>query len=256
MWGLIQRYLGAARRSQQLVSPLLRVALLLGVALHLAGFLLFRILSSPLPERRAAPAFVQYVSADSLANASELDEQAALFDSAPLFIPTRWNASQASSVDLTDVARGQLAEFEPQIDLLAELQPAEFGAAADLEVRAPIDLLASRYWRFFDGFPQVPGAPSALPAAQPVAQVAVVGAPLAAVQSLAASLTYTTAVPIDGPVLYYQRVSAAGLPLGAPMLGRSSGNDAFDAAAAAWLGRAEVRAQLPSGYVAITVFPW
>lgn len=147
----VQQSNRADPRSQRVVSPLLRLALLLGVALHLAGFLLFRVISSPLPERAATPPFVQYVSADSLANDTELEEQAALFDSAPLFIPTRWNASQSSPVYLGDAARGQFPEFEPEIDLLAELQPSSLLVAADLQVNAPIDLLASQFWRLFAG---------------------------------------------------------------------------------------------------------
>lgn len=252
----VQQSNRADPRSQRVVSPLLRLALLLGVALHLAGFLLFRVISSPLPERAATPPFVQYVSADSLANDTELEEQAALFDSAPLFIPTRWNASQSSPVYLRDAARGQFPEFEPEIDLLAELQPSSLLVAADLQVNAPIDLLASQFWRFFAGFPQWSDPVLALPQALPVAEVSVLGQPIAETLLLSADVQCATAAPIARPVLYYLRVSAAGSVRGAPTLGRSSGNAAFDAAAAAWVERPEVLAQLPSGYLSIQVFPW
>jgi hypothetical protein len=241
-------------RSQQLISPVLRLALLLGVALHLAVFLFFRVISSPLPQRAARPSFAQYVSADSLASDAELEEQAALFDSAPLFIPTRWNASQASPVNLRNAARGQFPEFEPEINLLRELQPSSRLVARDLNVSAPIDLLASRFWRFFEGAPSE--ALVALPASPPIAEVVVLASPTAAPLSLPAALTFTSAAPVARPVLYYLRVFAGGVVWAAPTLGRSSGNQAFDAAAAEWLGRSEVQAQLPQGYLSITVFPW
>ena len=256
MANLGQQLNRASQRSQQVVSPLLRLALLLGVALHLAGFLCFRVISNSLPERAATRPFVQYVSADSLAHDAELEEQAALFDSAPLFMPTRWNASQISPVNLRDAARGQFPEFEPEINLLRELQPSSLLVACDLNVNAPIDLLASRFWRFFSGFAQSPDALVVLPDSLPVAEIWVLDDPVAATLSLSADLSFTTAVPIARPVLYYLRVSAGGVLLGAPALGRSSGNEAFDAAAAEWLGRPVVRAQLPQGYLSITVFPW
>ncbi|HBM85213.1 MAG TPA: hypothetical protein DD423_00175 [Opitutae bacterium] len=249
-----QQFNRANPRSQQVISPLLRLALLLGVALHLAGFLFFSVISSPLPQRAARPSFVQYVSPDSLASESELEEQAALFDSAPLFIPTRWNASQAYSVNLRDAARDQFPEFEPEINLLRDLQPASLLFAPGLQVSAPIDLLASRFWRFFGGAPSE--ALVALSESQPIAEIVVLAGPIAETVSLPAALTYITAAPIARPVLYYLRVSADGVVWGAPTRGRSSGNEAFDAAAAEWLGRAEVRAQLPQGYLSITVFPW
>jgi hypothetical protein len=246
----------ASQRSQRVVSPVLRLALLLGLALHLAGFLFFRVISSPLPDRAETRPFVVYVSADSLASDTELEEQAALFDSAPLFIPTRWNASQAAPVDSRDAARGQFPKFEPEIHLLRELQPSGLLVAHDSNVDTPIDLLASRFWRFFSGFAQSSDSLVALPDSHPVAEISVLGDPMAGGMSLAAELDYTTAAPVSHPVLYYIRVSGSGAVLGAPTLGRSSGNETFDRAAAEWLREAEVLAQLPRGYLSITVFPW
>jgi len=132
----------ATHRSPEMISPLLRVSLLLGVALHLAGFLIFRVVSSPLPDRVATGPYVEYVSAGSLANDRELEELAALFDSAPLFIPTRWNASQVLLVDSKDKMQGQFPEFEPEIQLLTELQPSSFLVPQNIAVDKPLI-----YWR-------------------------------------------------------------------------------------------------------------
>ena len=252
----VQQLKQAQSRMQQALSPLLRLALLLGIAFHLAGFLFFRVTSNPLPERVATPPFVQYVSVDSVVTDTELAEQAALFDSAPLFIPTRWNASQVSPMHLRGAARCQFPEFEPEINLLAELQPASRILNTDLKVSAPIDLLASRYWHFFADFPLSSDPVVALSESMPVAEVSVVGDPIAETLSLTADMKFSSAVQIVRPVQYYLRVSPAGEVLSAPTLSQSSGSEEFDVGVAQWLGRPEVLAQLPSGYLSIQVFPW
>jgi hypothetical protein len=251
-----QKPKSATRRSQKMISPLLRVGLLLGVALHLAGFLIFRVVSSLLPDREATRPYVKYVSAGSLASDRELEEQAALFDSAPLFIPTRWNASQVISFDAGDTFRGQFPEFEPSVDLLDELEPSIFLVTQAVQVDEPLDLLASRFWRFFAGFATSASPVVAFPDASPVAEVYVVGQASRRSLSIPVELDYTTVSSVARPVVYYVRMSGSGVALSAPTLGQSSENDDFDGAAAEWLASPEVLGQLPQGYLSIKVFPW
>ena len=244
------------QHSSEMVSPLLRVSLLLGVALHLAGFLIFRVVSSPLPDRVAAPPFLEYVSAGSFANDRELEELAELFDSAPLFIPTRWNASQATVVDPRNRMQGQFPDFEPEIQLLSELQLSSFLVPQNIAVDKPLDLLASRFWRFFAGFAESPRPVAEFPDVTPIAEVSIVGQLAAWRLSIPAELSYTTSSSVERPVLYYVRASGSGLTLSAPTLGQSSGNADFDRATDEWLRRPEVIGQLPQGYLSIKVFPW
>ncbi len=166
-----QKPKSATRRSQKMISPLLRVGLLLGVALHLAGFLIFRVVSSLLPDREATRPYVKYVSAGSLASDRELEEQAALFDSAPLFIPTRWNASQVISFDAGDTFRGQFPEFEPSVDLLDELEPSIFLVTQAVQVDEPLDFLESCFPRLFSVSAPLDAFGCALPDASPVGEV-------------------------------------------------------------------------------------
>ena len=246
----------ATPRSPEMISPLLRLSLLLGVALHLAGFLIFRVVSSPLPDRVATRPYVEYVSAGSLANDRELEELAALFGSAPRCIPTRWNASQAMVVDPRDRMQGQFPEFEPEIQLLSELQPSNFLVPQNIAVDKPLDLLASRFWRFFSGVTESSRPVARFPEVTPIAEVSVVGQLVARRLSIPAELSYTTSSSVERPVLYYLRASGRVLALSVPTLGQSSGNADFDRAADEWLRRPEVLGQLPQGYLSIEVFPW
>ncbi|MDG2345127.1 MAG: hypothetical protein P8M62_03615 [Opitutae bacterium] len=252
----IQQSQSAPHCSQRLVSPLFRIGLLLGIAIHLAGFLIFRVTSNPLPDREEVGPFVEYVSAGSLAIDRELEEQAELFDSAPLFIPTRWNASHRTTYDLGDALQAAFSDFEPDVDLLGELEPSSFLLTQELLVDEPLDLLATRYWRFFSEITQSAAPVPVFPDNIPVAMVTVAGQGTAPALSLPVKLEYQTTTSVARPVVYYMRITLYGAVLSAPTLGQSSGNVDFDAAVAKWLRRPEVAGQLPKGYLSIKVYPW
>ena len=79
--------------SHRILSPFSCILISVGVCVHLVGFLIFRVVSNPLPTREGISPFVQYVSPGTLLSGAALEERAALFDSAPLFVPGKWNAS-------------------------------------------------------------------------------------------------------------------------------------------------------------------
>ncbi len=245
----------AQPRVQKMISPLLQMALLLGLLLHLVGFLIFRVVSNPLPDKELRQPYVDYVSAGSLAKDRGLEEQLELFDSSPLFIPTRWNAAQLPMLDLERTQRSRLPDFEPEIDLLGDLQPASVLVADEVQVEQPLDLLASRFWRLFDGFAASAKPIAPFPEQSSVAEVTVVGQGLDQRRLIAASLRYAMLSAVQRPVLCYLRISGNGMALGAPILAESSGNDAFDHAVTEWLSRSDLWGQLPPGYLSIQVFP-
>jgi len=245
-----------SHQSQRFLSPVLRLALLLGVAVHLAGFLIFRVVSTPLPTREDTAPFIEYVSAGSLASDVALEEQAQLFDSAPLFVPTRWNAAQQIPLVQLDRVRERFPEFEPEIDLLNALQPSSLAVAQSEAVSAPIDLLASKYWSFFKGFGESGSTLQPFPDIGHVAEVTVLGSTFASRSlSLDSGFDFADASLVSQPVVFYLRVSGSGMSVGAPTVVESSGNEAFDVAAREWLMRDQTLGLLPSGYLSVKVYP-
>ena len=131
----------------RILSPFSYVLILLGVGAHLVGFFVFRVVSNPLPTREAIPPFVQFVSPSTLVSGAVLEEQAALFDSAPLFVPGKWNASH----NLRPISRERtLLSFsaygEPQSDFSTALITEGLPVGLESAVTEPADLLALRYW--------------------------------------------------------------------------------------------------------------
>lgn len=239
-------------RSQKVLTPVLRISLLVGVAIHLLGFLVFRVVSVPLPLREQAGAFVQFVPSQTLTAGGELEEQAMLFDSAPLFIPTRWNAAQEVYQIGSGRLNGRFPEFDPEIDLVASLEPGKLPLAENAIVEKPIDLLASQYWHFFEDFgaSHEPLIPFRDP--RPVATVTALGGESVELSPEFDGLDFPELLE---PVVYFWSIAPSGRELGAPTLVSASGDDAFDRAVRAWLTSPSILPQLPVGYLEITVYP-
>ncbi|MGC6424441.1 MAG: energy transducer TonB [Lentimonas sp.] len=241
-------------KKRLLISPMLRVALLIGVLVHLAGFLIFRIESNKLPTSDTSVSFVQFISADSIASDRALEEQAQLFDSAPLFIPTEWNAAQSGSFVPRERALERFPRYEPEINLSAALYATDLPAGDQKTVTKPMDLLQSRFWVFFDGLAQSPQDIELFPTAGHHAEIFVLGQDRSAF-SLESPLVFTDTSAVPEPVQLYFRVSATGRSIGDAVIAQSSGNAAFDSAVQAWLRRPETIGQLPVGYLSVTVYP-
>ena len=237
------------------ISPLLKVSLLGAILVHILVFLLFQMRSIHLSDREPPKPYVTFVSEDSFAKDAELEEYAMLFDSAPLFIPTRWNASQLVEVDFETVSMGHFSEFEPTIKLLDELQPEGLLITEDYQMDEPSDLLNSRFWRFFEGFGQSPEPVSAFESVAPIAEISVIGEARPTI-SLNVDLEPVASFSALNPVSYTIRRYNNGLVWGAPTLVETSGNQAFDQSVARWLQRPEVLSQLPVGYLLVRVFFW
>ncbi|MDP4609991.1 MAG: hypothetical protein NWT02_02265 [Opitutales bacterium] len=243
------------KESHRFLSPVLSVALMVGIAVHLAGFLIFRVVSNPLPTRDDRAAFVRYVSAGSLAGDLALEEQAQLFDSAPLFVPTQWNAAQNVSLAQRDRVRERFPEFEPAIDLLKALDNSDALIGSVDSVQQPGDLLASRFWVFFERFGQSDHAVQAFADVGHFAEIAVVGSAAQSAVTLDCPMEFTDPAPVNEPVQFYLRVGGDGRRLGEPLVSKSSGNEAFDRAARRWLQLPATVGRLPAGYLSVTVYP-
>lgn len=240
--------------SPQMLSPFLRVALMVGVCVHLVGFLLFHVISNPLPKREESRPFVQYVSPTDLSSGAELEEQVALLDSAPLFVPGRWNAAhnlQPPSRDrilLRFPAYGEPRAGDFSSTLISERLPVGLNYA----VAEPVDLLALRFWDLFRGLGRDASEPEALETTGAFAEV----------RSLSGKVLRTVPVSIEllsmqavQPATYFLRVESGGRTLGRPTLSSSSGDASFDAAAYTWLVESGLPVGLPSGFFEFRIYP-
>ncbi|MEM7790679.1 MAG: hypothetical protein AAF546_04690 [Verrucomicrobiota bacterium] len=247
------------RKKKENFSPVFAVILFLGVLVHLAGFLIFRVVSNPLPSRVDRRPLVEFVSTETLTGSAQFEERAALFDSAPLFLPTRWNAARSLSFPRAGYVPPGFAQFEPDIQLLEDLNVSALAALERTAIQTPMDLLNSRYWRFFEQFGEVPGPDFSFPDAQTFAVVEVVAGDAIAASSATGRFPVRLEAPIavlpPEPAHLLVRLIGGGYLAGPPVLERSSGNVDFDLAVERWLRVSNLIGGLAEGYYRVKIFP-
>ncbi|HAV12292.1 MAG TPA: hypothetical protein DCX06_02185 [Opitutae bacterium] len=249
-----ESFIESGARGLRLMSPVLRGALLAGVIVHLAGFLIFRVTSNPLPTRDASESFVRYISAGSMAGDRALEEQAQLFDSAPLFVPTKWNAAQNVSLMPRDRISERFPEFEPEINVAEALHSTSLPMVDDGLVTTPVDLLKLRFWSLFETFGQVRQEIEVYPTIGHFGEVFIVGDEGSSI-SMECELVFTDTAAVPNPVTLFLRINGAAQALGDPIVSESSGNPVFDQSAQDWLRKPETQGKLPFGYLRIQVYP-
>jgi hypothetical protein len=242
----------ASKNRGSFLSPVLRLSLILGICVHLLGFLFFRVVSEPLPERPDRAGFVQFVSSDGPGLSDALEEQAELMDTAPLFIPGPWNAAHNLPAPARDQALQRFPFYQPEIDVVAQLRPVRVPIGESFDVATPEDLLALRYWDLFKGFGERSPVIPELDSMGPFAEVSdMSGRPL---RTIPASFDWPPSVQPD-PAIFTLRIEASGRAVGAPALEQTSGSTDFDAAAYSWLSHAGVTADFQAGRYRIRIYP-
>lgn len=239
------------------LSPLLRLALLFGVVVHLLGFLVVRIASDPLPAPQESPAFVSLLASGGGGDAEELSAQASLFDSAPLFIPGEW--SSASEVFSSRIVqdRRKFPDFEPDIELMDEVRPTGLRLGRMPDVRQPSDMLDLRFWDLFRSFGEGKTQTEGFEGLNSVAVVRIISRRKghSADDELRLEVDWQSEEFTERPVTYFLHMVAPGLPIGAPLLKQSSGSDVWDAEVLQWLTRPDTLARMPAGFLELRVFP-
>ncbi|MCC5806182.1 MAG: hypothetical protein JJU00_07615 [Opitutales bacterium] len=247
---------GAAAILQRLrPTPLALTAILGGTAVHALAIVLVRV-PDPAPAPAAPAPFVRW--AEDAGEDARVREQAMLFDSAPLFVPTAWNSASAIDGVASLEEQAELyGVFPPRLRIdEAEAPTAEIAA----RFRPPaVDALRDmRMLRGTEGFGKgaeagytVPGPRAVRILVEPMAGGAATGE-----QRLELPDEIATAIPgglWETPVFFID----AGLTgvVGVPVMARSSGIEELDAGLRRHLAGAEFARRLAAGYYRVTLVP-
>lgn len=196
--------------------------------------------------------FLKFVPLQDEGQYDATTEQAMLFDSAPIFIPTPWNAAQQNDRFKALATPAVFDDFEPQINVLAEMSA---GAALEPKsgsVDSPVDLLGAAFEDLFLGFGKSAESMEAFP--DPASAVYYRGMETAW-KKLPVFPQFESVPALTNPVTFYLNIAKSRRLLGSPMLATGSGMADFDRAARTWLISPEILAQFPVGYSEVVVYP-
>lgn len=238
---IIQRYRSAS---------VMLGALVCGLGFHLAGFLLFKVDAGDLAYKGPPKPFLYLVETEGSRD-PVLAEQALLEDPAPLFLPTRWNASLSGVSAFGPLEEPDLfSSFPEEVTASAETFRATLEQRPPRPV-APLQTIGEPPpFRLFGA-----GDIDVKPLARRFGQVEIR-------EVASGRVVHTTAlvpIPAIAALQYWEpaELLVTVSPLGAvgtPFLARSTGNDAADEAIRQTLIRSGLHT-LPPGYYAVTVGP-
>ena len=237
---------------KKLFTIRVHAAIFLGICLHIFGYLAFRAVPKPIFIQEESAPFVKYVSPQGLLEDSTLEEQALLFDSAPIFIPSPWNSANKFKLPSRAHPFSSFSAYEPEISFSKALLLDDLPPGKSYSVNSPVDLLAWRYWDLFRGFGDKMIDVTEFESTGVFIEVRLLSGEVLCVLPAKIDLFSMNA---EQPVKYYLFIDASGRSLGRPALATSSGDVAFDAAAYTWIVESGLSAGLPAGLFEMSVYP-
>jgi hypothetical protein len=231
---------------------LLRGIFAVFVVLQFIVFFKIEIPAVNTPQARTNTPLLQFLTLQEEDQFDASTEQALLFDSAPLFIPTQWNNTQRLEPVAQDAELKVFDDFEPEIDLMEEMTAAAILKPKQELASNPLDLLEPKFQDLFLAYGQVNAVIEPLEEPSPKAYFRGVRA---AWESLPQPKGLKVLGELPGPVGFFVHILEPGVLARSPILSKASGLAEFDLTARAWVSLPEVLAQLPMGYNEIMIFP-
>jgi hypothetical protein len=232
------------------------ISVLGGLLVHLTVLLVIQI---EIPSR-ARPDYgrtsVRFVGDLGNASSASVADQAALNDSAPLFIPTRWNsASNMSEVASLQSATRIFEPFPSQITLFESRPVAPMSRAATNNPQSALLPEGSAFFMARYGRKVAPAAKSVSPG--PAASLTRIGPidgedPIR--RQLPADLVTSSPASLWNPVRLFLHLED-GLPVGLPLLSQSSGYADWDSSLRAYFVQSDFYRRMNDGYYQIWVYP-
>jgi hypothetical protein len=238
------------------VVTLAAVSVLVGIVAHLGIFYFLKFQGPAARERPESDSEIEYVG--NLASESDpvLREQGLLFDSAPLFMPTRWNlGSEMGSVASLREATEVFAIFPPELSL-PEAEPRILDSITE-ERMTPLRELPSGPSFVMAAFGRAPGDSEAASPAPMIVEARPLnnqnGTDAVRIR-VPGSLAQQGPRSLWSPARFHLQL-AEGRPLGRPVVASSSGFTEWDESLQLYVGSLDFYRFLRNGYYLITVYP-
>ncbi len=234
--------------------PVIALMAVFGLLLHVAVFLFVSIPLGEGPPQPREEAFVTYAG-DDFGEAQLYREQAILFDSRPLFVPTLWNvASSLQGIARLHDETELFSFFGPELSLdqgsVLSIAPDLVEEVEVLDERVPVPGVFP-----LRGFGQIrsPTVEAALQTRGGLLEIENLGSGSSLIQmKLPDSLQAPERMWTPAVFIIEVDPRAVGAP---PLRVSGSGIASWDAALAEYIASPRFRRQLPSGYYRVTIGP-
>lgn len=238
-------------------TPLALAAILGGVAVHVFAVVLVRFPDSAPPSDSAARTpFVRWV--DDSMDDEQVREQARLFDSAPFFVPTRWNvASDIDGMASLEEQTELYSAFAPDL-LIDRTEAPMVGLVARFRPSVPDPLRDTAMLRGTESFAATQENVALIEARPVRLLVEPVAGGRAGSDDWRLDLPADLAAAVPGGLwetpVFFLDITVTGL-VGKPVLARGSGNRELDARLLEHLAEPSVTRRFGAVYYRVTLVP-
>ena len=237
------------------ISLIAQGAIIIGVSIHLLGFLTFTV-QSPSDERvKFSLPYVQYPSPEEKKHNQLLREQAELYDSAPLFLPTTWNYVTNVEVFALEVDNASLfPAYAEEWTISDEMLKPIIGNGNSTITRAR-DSLKYEYWDLYSTFGEEKLPVNWIPGRAGYVEIYdMLDYKIVTSETLPDKINALSVLPLWTPLEFLLTIDKLG-PIGEPMLLQGSGSEAIDAILRDYLSEPVFGARLRPGYYKVTIGP-
>ncbi|MEX0321129.1 MAG: hypothetical protein AB3N63_03160 [Puniceicoccaceae bacterium] len=237
-------------------SSIAYASILGGIMIHLAVFTVIRVQGPAEREQFKQPAEIHFMGNLDEDAKPEILQQAALLDSAPLFMPTQWNpVSEMSEVASLRGATELFAAFPAELQLPSSVPPApgtyaNSNFSADYPLPAGPAFVLSRMGQVRPNQQRLPSPGSTVV----IEQLDSASATANPKTILPAELQQQAPPALWTPVSFYFQLSD-GWPAGLPVLAQSSGFPDWDDSLQSYVSTLGFYRNLADGYYRLSVFP-
>lgn len=235
--------------------PIALFTIFLGVVAHLGVFFLFKIEGPSLLDSEERGTAMEFVGDLGHGQDPVLREQALLRDSAPVFMPTRWNlASEMTGVASLRESTEVFASFSPRISLPESIPDILDPGPSPSPSRELLPDDTSFYLSLLGRIESPSG--QTLPS-RPVIKAERMGTEVssrAESSPLPASLNALRPAALWNPARLFLQIQN-GKVVGVPLISRSTGFTEWDQALQDHVGSLEFYSRLDDGYYRLTAYP-
>lgn len=237
------------------VSFFAQIAIIIGVLIHVIVFFAFPVESPSAVSISFSEPYVQYPSSEDKKYNQLLREQAELYDSAPLFLPTNWNYVTNVKVFALEVDNAFLfPAYAEEWTISDEMLKPIIGNGNSTITRAR-DSLKYEYWDLFSTFGEEKQSENRIPSRTGFVEVYdMLNNKIVRGENLPDTINELSILTLWTPLEFLLTIDKLG-PIGEPMLLQGSGSEMIDASLRDYLLEPVFGARLQPGYYKVSIGP-
>lgn len=236
-------------------SLIVQIAIIIGITIHLLGFLAFHVQAPSTESVKFSAPYVQYPSPEEKKSNQLLREQSELYDSAPLFLPTSWNYVTNVEVFSLEVDNASLfPAYGEEWTISDEMLKPNIGNG-DSTIKRARDSLKYEYWDLFSSFGEEKQADNGMPVRTGFVEVYdMLDNEIVRSETLRDDIDELKELPLWTPLEFFITIDKLG-PIGEPMLLKGSGSETIDAILQDYILEPVFGARLQPGYYKVSIGP-